>query len=200
MPDPKLDPTPNLIPNFDVFLTDRQITMRMKRGELSIFACIAVVVSLLFPLSHEAFAVSDEYMQMITKMIDEMQVKPEAKEKQSIEFCPDNTCDFFLARRKIASESLKDFAFIYEYFFSDYYVLEEWRRGEEPGKRAQRILSSPAYKSCAGRTDEESARCVLRLLSREGQIRLYFVRYDEGERNVVPVKLEEAIATSSLKR
>jgi len=167
---------------------------------MSMFVYIAVVATLLLPLPLEAFAESEEVRQMITKMIEDMQVHRGAKDEQSIEFCPDNTCDFILARRKVLADSLKDFAFIYLYFFSDYYVLEEWRRGDEPAKRVRGILSNPAYESCVRRTDEESARCLLRWLSREGQIRLYFVRYDEGERNVVPKNLIEAIATSRLKR
>jgi hypothetical protein len=157
-------------------------------------------VAVLLPPSQEAFAQSDDAMHMIMKMIEDMQVHTKPNGEHSIEFCPDNTCDFILARRKVQPDSLKDFAFIYMYFFSDYYVLEEWRRNEEPAKRARQILSKPSYKSCARGTDEEAARCLLRWLSRGNQISLYFVRYDEEERNVASVNPIDATVTSRLKR
>lgn len=172
----------------------------MRKIELSIFACMAFVVGILLPISLEAFTGPADPIRVISKSFQDIKVQTEANGKQSVEFCPDNTCDFFLARRDISLESLKDFAYIYIYFFSDYDVLEKWRSGEEHAKLAQQILLKPIYKNCKGKTDEESARCLLRRLSREDRIGLYFVRYDEHERNVSPVNIIEATATSRLKR
>lgn len=174
--------------------------MKVGRSGLPMFVYISMVAIFLWPLSHAVFAQSEDVTQLVTRMIEDMQVHEKANGERSIEFCPDNTCDSILARRAVSLDSLKDFAFIYLYFFSDYYVLEEWRSNEGPTKRARAILSKPAYKSCMKRTEVESARCFLRWLGRGGQVSLYFVRYDEGERNVVPTNLIDATATSRLKR
>jgi hypothetical protein len=40
-------------------------------------------------------------------------------------------------------------------------------------------------------------RCVLRDLSRNGRIRLIFVRYDEGERHAVRENLQEKLSSGS---
>src|SRR5882757_4733278 len=48
-----------------------------------------------------------------------------------LEFCPDNTCEGFSASRNVPKATLKDFAFLYIYYYSDYYALPKWRTEEE---------------------------------------------------------------------
>ena len=105
--------------------------------------------------------------------------------QRSIEFCPDNTCDLFTANQKVPVEILEDFAYLFLYFFSDYYVLDEWRSREESVLVARRILSKAPYQVCRIGNEEESARCLLRHLSEKNQIQLYAVRYDEKTRSLV---------------
>lgn len=102
-----------------------------------------------------------------------------------LEFCPDNTCDGFVAAGPVSVDALKEFAYLYIYFFSDYYILQEWRNQEAARKAAEDILSKPEYRGCRGENSRETARCVLLDLSRDGKIKLIFVRYDENQRNVV---------------
>ncbi len=65
--------------------------------------------------------------------------------------------------------TLKDFAYLYVYFFSDYTFLDEWRSKEEAKNTAERILSTPDYRSCKNENSREAARCVLRDLSKGGK-------------------------------
>jgi hypothetical protein len=102
-----------------------------------------------------------------------------------LEFCPDNTCDGFVAAPPVSVGELKDFAYLYIYFFSDYYVLQDWRNQQEARKAAEAVLSKPEYRGCRGENGREAARCVLLDLSRDGRIKLIFIRYDENQRNVV---------------
>jgi len=114
-----------------------------------------------------------------------------------LEFCPDNTCDGFSASPDVSKAALRDFSFLYEYYFSDYYALPEWRDREQPKKTAERVLSKPAYGSCRKETPKESAGCVLLNLSSHGRIKLLFIRYDEGKRNVVPEDIREQVVKSA---
>lgn len=102
-----------------------------------------------------------------------------------LEFCPDNTCDGFKAANEASLGDLRDFAYLYIYFFSDYYVLEDWRGDAASKETADRVLSRSQYQNCKRESDLESAKCVLGTLSRNGRIELLFVRYDENKRNVV---------------
>lgn len=113
----------------------------------------------------------------------------EANDQRTIEFCPDNTCDLFVGTKRIPSEKLMDFAYIFIYYFSDYYVLEEWRGRDEPLQIARKILEKPLYKLCKKDLDKETARCVLRRLSQQAQIKLYEVRHDEKARRIKRVKI-----------
>jgi hypothetical protein len=106
--------------------------------------------------------------------------------KRILEFCPDfDTCDAFVAAPTVSIATLKDFAYLYVYFFSDYFDLPQWRERPEARASAQRVLSQPEYRNCKRDGEFDTARCVLLGLSQKGGIRLEFVRYDEGARNVV---------------
>lgn len=111
-----------------------------------------------------------------------------------IEFCPDNTCDGFVASKRVPIGELKDFAYLYEYFFSQYIYLPEWRSTASAKLAAEKILSRPAYQKCKGKDSHAKARCVLLALSYNRRIKLIFIRYDEGRRNVVPEDIRKEVS------
>ena len=111
-----------------------------------------------------------------------------------LEFCPDNTCHGFSGSSGVPRSTLRDFAFLYVYFYSDYYALPEWRAKEQVKHTAERVLARPSYRSCKKENDRESAGCVLLNLSRQGEIKLLFIRYDEGKRNVVREDIKEQLS------
>jgi hypothetical protein len=120
------------------------------------------------------------------------------KEKgRLLEFCPDGTCDGFVASNDISTPTLKDFAFLYEYFFSEYVYLNEWRVQAGAKRTAQQVLSEPVYQGCQTGTELERARCILLSLSRGDKIKLFFVRYDEGHRGVVSEDIVQELAKGS---
>ncbi len=110
----------------------------------------------------------------------------EFKEKgRVLEFCPDNTFDGFQASPSVSRSELKNFAYLYIYFFSDYYVLGEWRQTLPAKETAERILSVVEYRGCKADDNLSSAKCVLLKLAGTSRIKLLFIRYDENKRNVV---------------
>jgi hypothetical protein len=117
-----------------------------------------------------------------------------------LEFCPDNTCDGFVVAGTVSGNTLKDFAYLYEFFFSDFVELEGWRSNQEAKSTAQKVLSKSEYSNCKNDSEREAARCVLRDLSRGGAIRLIFVRYDEGTRNVVRRNITEELAEKPISK
>src|SRR5580704_2636293 len=110
-----------------------------------------------------------------------------------LEFCPDGTCDGFVVGGTMSVATLKDFAYLYVYFFSDYTFLDEWRSKKEAKETADRVLSKPEYHNCRNEIEREAARCVLQELTSKGKVELIFVRYDEGERHVVHRKISEQL-------
>lgn len=117
------------------------------------------------------------------------------KTKQRVlEFCPDNTGDGFVASQSVSFSTLKDFAFLYIYFFSDYVELPEWRGHAEAKSVSERVLAKAEYRRCKIADSREAARCVLLSLSQNEAIRLIFVRYDEGARNVVREDIVKELA------
>ncbi len=109
--------------------------------------------------------------------------------QQVMEFCPDNTCDAFVGGKEIPIERMMDFAYIFVYYFSDFYVLTNWRTQESSTITIKKILNKPDYKGCKRQTQKQTARCVLHLLHKENHIKLYTVRYDEKVRHARRAKI-----------
>jgi len=105
----------------------------------------------------------------------------------TVEYCPDNTCEVFVLLGASASLPVQDFAFVYLLGVSEYIYLEPFQSNESsPAVRA--VLAR--YRShCPQQPARTAARCVVGLLAKRHAIRASFVRYDEGERNVVPISL-----------
>jgi hypothetical protein len=110
-----------------------------------------------------------------------------SKANTVLEFCHDDTCDGFVAAKGTQVSTLRDFAYLYEYFFSDYSELSGWRKLSSTIAMANRVLSKADYRNCMDDMPIEAARCVLLGISRKGSIRLTFVRFDERTRNVEPM-------------
>jgi len=111
-----------------------------------------------------------------------------------LEFCPDNTCDGFVSSKVVPVATIKDFAYLYIYFFSEYTYLSDWRSHADAKDAVARLLSKPQYRGCRNENNREAARCVLLDLSRGGRIKLIFVRYDENRRNVVPEDIAKELS------
>jgi hypothetical protein len=125
---------------------------------------------------------------------DTVEIKDHGK---LLEFCPDGTCDGFVTSGNVSLSTLKDFAYLYVYFFSDNLTLDDWKRTEGAKETADRVLGQNQYLACKNADRREAARCILRDLSSNGRIRLIFVRYDEGERHAVRENLQERLANSA---
>src|ERR1700694_806147 len=50
--------------------------------------------------------------------------------EHAIEFCPDNTCHQFVSRR-VSCDGLAEFLLVYLRYYSDYVVLEDWRKRDD---------------------------------------------------------------------
>ena len=114
--------------------------------------------------------------------------------KKSIEFCPDNTCDLFVAKKKVSVDVIKDFSYLYIYFFSDYYALDDWRKSKSATFIADKILKKPNYQLCKNGDQRQKARCLLRYLYKKNQIEVHAVRYDENIRSTEKINIESVIS------
>ena len=111
-----------------------------------------------------------------------------------IEFCPDNTCDGFSAEEIVPHSALEDLAYLYEFYFSGFAYLEDWRREKGAKAAAEQVLAKPEYRHCHTESERSAARCVVQDIGSRGRVRLLFIRYDEHQRNVVPMNLAQALS------
>lgn len=107
----------------------------------------------------------------------------------SFEFCPDNTCDLIISRKPVSGADISDLGFLYLRYFSDYFVLEDWRKNDVTQMIAENILVRHEHSICMKSDRREMARCVLDRARRKLGLKVYAVRYDEGGRHLVRGKL-----------
>jgi hypothetical protein len=155
------------------------------------FAAIALLIMVMAKGAAGIEQQVDPIQEINRSFPDTVNVK--ASVNKSIEFCPDNTCDFFIAKKAVSLDTLKDFAYLYIYFYSDYYVLDDWRKTRMATLITEKILSKPSYQWCKSNEQQRTARRILRHLSRKGRIKLYAVRYDENERSVVHIDINSVV-------
>lgn len=103
-----------------------------------------------------------------------------------ISYCPDNTCESFYSTTPASSTELIDFSYIYLFYVSEYYALEEFKKTGK--KNVSGIVDR--YSNYCPSKEIEKAKCVLRNLADTYNIEVKFIRYDEKQRNEVPVDLE----------
>lgn len=113
-------------------------------------------------------------------------------DKRTLAFCPDNTCDLFVTKLSTSVEALGDFALLYLYFFSDYFVLADWRSEGAARNAVDEVLKKYEGTKCANVSEIVMAQCLLREWAKRNAIRLYWVRYDEKGRNLQSRSILEA--------
>jgi len=114
-----------------------------------------------------------------------------------IEFCPDNTCDAFSAKASVSQSALEDLAYLYEFYFSGFAYLEDWRTENGAKEAAEQVLAKPQYRQCREERGRSAARCIVEQIGGAGQVRLLFIRYDENQRNVVPMNLIQELSRAN---
>jgi hypothetical protein len=114
-----------------------------------------------------------------------------------LEYCPDNTCERFVAPATSSQEALADFAFLYLYKVSGYYVLGTFKTTEAPA-RVKPILSR-YVQHCPQPEESKAIACLLRSLQRGNHIAIAFTRQDEGQVSVVPINLEKQLRRTGAK-
>lgn len=167
----------------------------IKRRLASIRRCLLVLAMTCCAAMAQAAASTKNNADPLLQITGTFSKTIEFKNKgRLLEFCPDNTCHGFVALEGVPHTDLRDFAFLYIYFFSDYIYLDEWRAHDGPKATAALLLSKSEYRDCKNENSRQAARCVLLNLSRKGRIKLIFIRYDEGQRNVVHENIAEQLS------
>jgi hypothetical protein len=114
-----------------------------------------------------------------------------------LEYCPDNTCERFVAPASSSQQALANFAFLYLYKVSGYFYLAEFKK-TEAAARAKSLVSRHSRR-CPQPEELNAVACLLRFLQHENHIRISFTRQDEGQVSVVPVSLEEELRRAGAK-
>ena len=140
------------------------------------FAIILILLTSLSASAHELDRVFPSDIQIIEK--DELTV---------VEYCPDNTCEVFTVVGPADAYDVQDFAYAYLLTASTYYYLESFQKDIRSESTAAVVKRHSAH--CPEGSIADAARCIMARLGAKYVIRVEFVRFDEGERNVGHVQI-----------
>jgi hypothetical protein len=128
------------------------------------------------------FAFSSSFAHELTDEFSDMISVSSTAGDIVVEYCPDNTCEVFTAPRPADIREIEDFAYVYLFTKSTYSNLQEFRQRGRSG-RVGAVLDRYSA-GCQQIQAQEAARCVLSRLAAKYEIRVEFVRYDEGGRHI----------------
>jgi hypothetical protein len=81
--------------------------------------------------------------------------------------------------------ALEQDAFIYLYYFGDYYDLAKWRNDTGTQPLVSQLLTKQGLQSCAANVKKANS-CVKKALRRRG-LKVANTRYDEGRKTTVEI-------------
>ena len=132
----------------------------------------------------------DSYAEL-TRLLDSAITKDAKNGTLIIEYCPENTCESFSMPGKHPPEKLNDFAFLYLYFVSDYYYLDEFRKRVAPDRITEIIERNK--RSTLRNERLQDVKDIIESLAMEYSIKVAFVRYDESKRNEFAIDIKSEL-------
>ena len=104
-----------------------------------------------------------------------------------VEYCPDNTCDRFELSGKDSLPMLHDFVYLYLFAYGEYIYLKKFKSQKGAPYLAEIVARRKG--PCTGTNEQQISECILSREIKGAPVRLFSVRYDEGQRCVVPEAL-----------
>ena len=114
------------------------------------------------------------------------------KQINTIEYCPDNTCESFGSSATNDFEKLADFTYLYLYFVSDYNALSDFKT-KTSHEHIVNLLKKYTDALSKEKKETQKAKDALRNLAKEYSIIVKFIRYDENKKNEVNIDLEKQL-------
>jgi hypothetical protein len=103
----------------------------------------------------------------------------------ALEVCKDQ-CNYYTARVDTPEQALWDIALLHHLYFNREFEADKLRaRYSKAGDAVVRLHDG----GCSGKEQTLMAQCVLQTLSKKYNVRVAFVRYDEGQRCEVAASL-----------
>jgi len=109
----------------------------------------------------------------------------------SISYCPDNTCETFSMPSRNPEEKLCDFVYLYLYFVSDYYYLDDFRKKVGSEKIGAIIVRNERITTKNDHLQE--VKDVIESMAKEYSIKATFVRYDESTRSETAIDIQSEL-------
>ena len=97
---------------------------------------------------------------------------------KKISYCPDNTCEVVRVPAYMSVDQAKYISAAYLFFYSDYFYLREWKMRSDVN-----IVLYTESKKYTNKKDEYNItemKCKFLQVFKKNNIKIFFVRYDEG--------------------
>lgn len=114
-------------------------------------------------------------------------------DKWEASYCPDNTCEYLIISRNVNEDVAKKLMFAYLVYMSRYIYVREWQEAMKANQDATDILRSLALTRCRNDDAFEVVKCRFKVMNDRGQLQVYFVRFDEGVKSSMRIKISDLV-------
>lgn len=111
----------------------------------------------------------------------------------SARYCPDNTCDLLQISLSVKEDEFRRLALGYFIYFAPYIYLKHWQEESLKNNAIEADLELLASPACLRRHGKLLVDCRLRHLASAGKLKVFTIRFDEGERRVTRLRLADVL-------
>ena len=111
----------------------------------------------------------------------------------SVYYCPDNTCDLLLISTTINEDNVQRLALGFFVYFSSYIYLNPWQEEAHKNEAIQMEIRRLSNATCPIQHAKQLVECRFKELSSTQKLKIFFVRFDEGERKVTRLRLSDIL-------
>lgn len=110
-----------------------------------------------------------------------------------VQYCPDNTCDLLEISTLVNESDVRRLALGFFVYFSSYAYLRKWQEDVHENEAIQVEIQYLISKECPIQNAKELVECRLRELSNTQKVAIFFVRFDEGNKVVTRLQLDDIL-------
>ena len=111
----------------------------------------------------------------------------------SVSYCPDNTCDLMQISTSVKEEEVRRLGLGFFIYFSGYIYLNQWQDEARRNEEVQTELQLLSTAACQLRYRRQLVECRFRELASRGKLKVFAVRFDEGKKRRIRLRLSDVL-------
>lgn len=110
-----------------------------------------------------------------------------------VQYCPDNTCDLLEISTSVNEQDVQRLALGFFVYYSSYLYLKIWQENARRDEAIQKEIHYLTNEMCPAQSVKQLVDCRFRELMATRKLAVFYVRFDEGERAAIRLRLDDVL-------